>query len=107
MLKDEENMRNVKFHLIKVEKTAFSLTMDKNYLSNIEFKLHTQLKKDLIELGETNISKVLLMPDTENPWIVLVPKVSNITELADLPEKYRFAFINEVSEASKGHGVRR
>jgi len=50
------------------------------------FKLAPQLKADTIELGELPLCKVLLMNDSQFPWIILVPKRANITELYQLED---------------------
>jgi len=48
------------------------------------FKLAPQLKNDTIELTTLALCKVLLMNDSQFPWIILVPQRANITELYQL-----------------------
>ena len=48
------------------------------------FKLAPQLANDTIELGKLTLCKVLLMNDSQFPWIILVPKRANIIELYQL-----------------------
>ena len=48
------------------------------------FKLAPQLANDTIELGKLTLCKVLLMNDSQFPWIILVPQRTNITELYQL-----------------------
>jgi len=44
------------------------------------FTLDPRLKNDTILLGEFELSRVLLMNDARYPWVILVPKVTGITE---------------------------
>lgn len=48
------------------------------------FKLHPQLAADTIDLGDLALNKVLLMNDSQFPWLILVPRRDAITELYDL-----------------------
>ncbi len=50
------------------------------------FKLHSQLAKDCIEVGDFPLSKLLLMNDAQYPWCILVPRVEGITEVFQLVE---------------------
>lgn len=49
-----------------------------------DFILDPQLAADTIELGELSVCKILLMNDSQFPWIILVPQRANITELYQL-----------------------
>jgi diadenosine tetraphosphate (Ap4A) HIT family hydrolase len=40
----------------------------------MSFSLHPALKKDCIELGQLELCRVLLMNDSQFPWLILVPK---------------------------------
>ncbi|MDC9725978.1 MAG: HIT family protein [Gammaproteobacteria bacterium] len=48
------------------------------------FTLDPRLERDTILLGEFPLSKVLLMNDARYPWVILVPKVTGVTELFQL-----------------------
>lgn len=48
------------------------------------FTLHPTLKKDCIELGRLQLCRVLLMNDSQFPWLILVPERDNITEIHQL-----------------------
>ncbi len=50
------------------------------------FKLHPQLKKDCINLGEFKLCSVLLMNDRRYPWFILVPQCSDTLEIFQLSE---------------------
>jgi len=49
-----------------------------------KFTLHSQLAADTIELGDLPVSKVLLMDDSQYPWLILVPRRHQIQELYQL-----------------------
>lgn len=48
------------------------------------FKLHTQLAKDTVKIGSTDMCLVLLAKDSRFPWIILVPHQEGLRELHDL-----------------------
>jgi len=48
------------------------------------FKLDSRLEKDTIHLTAWPLCEVLLVNDTQFPWVILVPKVSGATELYHL-----------------------
>ena len=50
----------------------------------MSFTLHPTLKKDCIELGRLELCRVLLMNDSQFPWLILVPQRENITEIHQL-----------------------
>ena len=50
----------------------------------MSFTLHPTLKKDCIELGQLELCRVLLMNDSQFPWLILVPERENITEIHQL-----------------------
>lgn len=48
------------------------------------FELHSQLAKDCLVLGQLPLCKVLLMNDSNYPWIILVPSLEGLKEIIDL-----------------------
>ena len=50
------------------------------------FKLDPRLAADTFLVGETPLNQVLLMNDARYPWLILVPRRSNITEPFELSE---------------------
>ena len=50
----------------------------------MSFTLHPTLQKDCIELGQLELCRVLLMNDSQFPWLILVPERENITEIHQL-----------------------
>ena len=50
------------------------------------FRLHPQLKMDTFDIGDLPLCKVLLMNESQFPWLILVPRKSDISELYQLQE---------------------
>ena len=51
------------------------------------FELHSQLEKDCVRVCELPLSLVLLMNDSQFPWLIQVPTIANITEVIQLSEQ--------------------
>lgn len=64
----------------------------------MSFELHPQLTKDTSLLGEFPLSLALLHRDDSVPWVILVPKKADLTELHHLPmqEQQQFLIESEV-----------
>ncbi|MDQ7072560.1 MAG: HIT domain-containing protein [Gammaproteobacteria bacterium] len=65
------------------------------------FKLNSQLEQDTISIGEFPLSNVLLMNDVRYPWIILVPRVENITEIFELTDKQQQQLMYESNLVAK------
>lgn len=65
------------------------------------FTLHDQLRRDTFAVCRMKLCLVQLMNDSQYPWLILVPAVDNVTEIADLNEKQRKLLINEVAQAQR------
>ena len=48
------------------------------------FKLDERLFKDTVVLGDFTLCRVLLMNDSRYPWLILVPRRADISELFEL-----------------------
>lgn len=48
------------------------------------FQLHPRLRQDTLAIGETVSSLLLLMNDSQYPWLILVPKHHEVTEIYQL-----------------------
>lgn len=48
------------------------------------FTLHPQLAADTLPVGDLPLCRLLLMNNTNFPWLILVPKRANLRELFDL-----------------------
>ena len=63
--------------------------------------LHQQLKKDCVVLGQLDLCAVLLMPDANYLWLILVPQRENISEIYQLSEQDQQQLIQESSQVSR------
>lgn len=50
----------------------------------MSFKLNPTLEKDCIQLGKLELCRVLLMNDSQFPWLILVPETLDVTEIYQL-----------------------
>lgn len=50
------------------------------------FQLDPQLEKDTVHVASFELCEVLLATDANYPWLILVPRKENITELHQLSE---------------------
>jgi len=62
--------------------------------------LHKQLKEDCVVLGQLDLCVVLLMPDANYPWLILVPQRENIFEIYQLSEQDQQQLVRESSQVS-------
>jgi diadenosine tetraphosphate (Ap4A) HIT family hydrolase len=67
----------------------------------MSFKLHPQLEKDSYILAEFNLCKVLLINDSNYPWLCLVPKRENISEMHELEEDDEMILLSEIMQTSR------
>ena len=70
------------------------------------FELDPRLAADTVLVGETPLSRVLLMNDARYPWLILVPRRSNVTEPFGLSEADQAQLWQEsmrLGEAVKAH----
>ena len=65
------------------------------------FELNPQLEKDTVPVGQFELSLVLLHRDANFPWLILVPKRSNIREIHHLSEVDQIQLIKESSKLSE------
>lgn len=66
------------------------------------FALHRRLEADTAFLADWALSRVLLMNDARFPWLILVPRRANLSELHDLSHAERMVLIEEIARASRG-----
>lgn len=66
------------------------------------FQLHERLAADTHKLGESRLCDVLLMNDNTWPWVILVPRVSGIREIYELPIEQQHRLLFESSALSEG-----
>lgn len=66
-----------------------------------DFSLHPQLVHDCIELAQLPLSTLLLCNDSTYPWFILVPRVSDVTDIYQLDWQQQQQLLNESSLLSE------
>ncbi|ELR67349.1 Diadenosine tetraphosphate (Ap4A) hydrolase [Photobacterium marinum] len=61
------------------------------------FTLHPRLAADTTVLGDLPLCRVLLSKEALGPWLILVPRKDNLTEIHHLPEDEQFQLMRESS----------
>lgn len=64
------------------------------------FTLHPRLAADTHVIGDMRLCRVLLMNDARFPWLILVPRRSNLHELTDLSVEDRLLLFEEIAKTS-------
>lgn len=64
------------------------------------FILNSKLAEDTLFIGELPLCSILLMNNKLYPWIILVPKRLEVTEITDLPPEDRTQLMEEIAAAS-------
>jgi len=62
-----------------------------------DWSLHSQLKKDTIDIGDLPLCRVLVIKDAHYPWLLLVPRRAGAVEIIDLDEVAQAQLMTEVS----------
>lgn len=60
------------------------------------FTLHPQLKKDTFFVGSFQLADILLINDSRYPWIILVPRINDVSDITDLTAEQRAEFNEEI-----------
>jgi diadenosine tetraphosphate (Ap4A) HIT family hydrolase len=63
--------------------------------------LHPQLARDTTNLGDLPLSRALVINDANYPWLILVPRKPDITEVIDLDEDEQTQLMTEVTRAAR------
>jgi diadenosine tetraphosphate (Ap4A) HIT family hydrolase len=64
------------------------------------FSLHPNLAADTFFLAELELSDVLLMNDQRFPWCILVPRLTGLRELHDVPAESKPVFWREIDDVA-------
>ncbi len=67
----------------------------------MSFTLDPRIVASTLEAGELGLSKLLLTNDARFPWLVLVPRIENLTEIIDLDAAERARLMEEIAECSR------
>jgi diadenosine tetraphosphate (Ap4A) HIT family hydrolase len=68
-------------------------------MTNSEFRLAERLEADTYSLAEWPLCRILLMDDARFPWIILVPKRADCSEIIELSEPDQAQLMREISQA--------
>ncbi len=63
----------------------------------MSFILNPTLEKDCFDLGKLQLCRVLLMNDSQFPWLILVPERAELSEIYQLSEQDQHTFMQESS----------
>ncbi len=66
------------------------------------FSLDARLAADTFPVADWTLCQVLLIRDARYPWLVLVPKRANVSELLDLAADDRLQLTREIDRAADG-----
>ena len=66
-----------------------------------DWSLHSQLKKDTIDIGDLPLCRVLVIKDAHYPWLLLVPRREGAVEIIDLDEVAQAQLMTEVSRVAR------
>lgn len=64
------------------------------------FKLDSRLAADTHLVCELSLCQVLLMNDSQFPWLILVPKVADVYDIIDLDEAQQIQLTQESAQVS-------
>lgn len=65
------------------------------------FELHDQLKADCLEVGDLPLCKLLLLNDSNYPWLILVPRKEGVREIIELNDEEQLLLLGESNAVSK------
>lgn len=65
------------------------------------FTLHPRLEADTHAAAEWGLCRILVMNDARYPWLVLVPRREDVTELTALSTADRAQLIDEIARAGR------
>jgi diadenosine tetraphosphate (Ap4A) HIT family hydrolase len=66
-----------------------------------DWSLNKQLEKDTINIGDLPLSRVLLIKDANYPWMLLVPRRADATEITDLDEVAQGQLMTEINRVAR------
>ena len=65
------------------------------------WSLHAQLQKDTIDIGDLPLSRVLVIKDANYPWLMLVPRRADASEIIDLDEVEQGQLMTEINRVGR------
>src|ERR1043165_7552532 len=67
-----------------------------------KFQLDSRLEADTVFVADWPLSRLLLMEDARYPWLILVPRRAELSEIHDLGHAERMVLMEEIAPAAKG-----
>jgi diadenosine tetraphosphate (Ap4A) HIT family hydrolase len=65
------------------------------------WSLHPRLAQDTVPVGDLTLSRVLAMNDANYPWLILVPRRADVSELIDLSDANQAQLMEEIARAAR------
>jgi diadenosine tetraphosphate (Ap4A) HIT family hydrolase len=65
------------------------------------FKLDPQLEQDTVLVADWHLCQVRLMNDSRYPWVILIPKVEDVSEIHQLADEQQQLLLGESVRLSK------
>ena len=66
-----------------------------------KWALHPRLAKDTINIGDLPLSQVLVIKDANYPWLLLVPRRLEVSEIIDLDEVEQAQLMTEIARVAR------
>ena len=66
-------------------------------MSRTDWSLHPQLAADTAAVGDLFLSRVLVINDANYPWLLLVPRRADVSEIIDLAPDEQLLLMSEVA----------
>lgn len=66
-----------------------------------DFQLHPQLASDTMPIVRLDLCRVLLMNDSQYPWLIMVPEVAAVREIHDLTPGDQQRLTSEITHVSR------
>ena len=66
------------------------------------WSIHPQLEKDTINIGDLPLCRVLVIKDANYPWLLLVPRRPDLSEIIDLDEVEQGQLMTEINRVARG-----
>lgn len=65
------------------------------------WSLHPQLARDTVGIGDLPLCRVLVIDDANFPWLLLVPRRSDVVEILDLDEVAQAQLMTETTRVAR------
>ncbi|ACE99177.1 HIT family protein [Rhodopseudomonas palustris] len=70
-------------------------------MSPSDWSLSSRLEQDTISIGDLPLSRVLVIKDAHYPWLLLVPRRPDVSEIIDLDEVAQAQLMTEIARVSR------